>query len=591
MGRSAIATLALCALLLAAGVKLKDLFEPDHPEWPLRPYGWEEWEQLDRDRKFESMGTDPKAWVDPPPDPPDPEEEKRKQEKEEEERKRNPTGRKEYPQDRHPGFRFDERLAKKQASFEALVQPASASMLEGLIRQLKAWEKEQSKFEKKIGETTEAYVKVKEMYDTAVQPQIDQAIKKTGKPPTQVLVNRALMEDFHAKSRALHAVLSLQQSERQFADWMLGRIATLIGELTDEERQKPVAALAKGLGDKDWSYRVRCAGLLGGLSDPAAVASFSKALAEEKDPLVLGELIRIRAKRGGEDLLALLQARLEDPDWPVRAAVIRELGKLRRKEAVDLLVARLAMEEGRLKDDIATELRRLTGQRYDAEPEPWRIWWEKWRETWTPPAEVKEEGSGEETKEGSVYFYGIKTSSKRIVFCIDVSGSMSWPLDGEKGKQPPRIETAKRELVQALTMLPEEARFNIVSYNSVVDVWKPRLVEASIKNKQAARKYVDGLGPAGATNIYDALTASLEVAASDGKGKDDNPEADTIFFMTDGQPTNGKIVDPHQILEAIASRNRLLGVVIHTIGVSKEQNAGFLLNLALQNRGRYVGHK
>ena len=118
-----------------------------------------------------------------------------------------------------------------------------------------------------------------------------------------------------------------------------------------------------------------------------------------------------------------------------------------------------------------------------------------------------------------------------------------------------------------------------------------RLIEASVRNKQAARKYVDGLSPAGATNIYDALSASLEVAANDGKGKDPNPEADTIFFMTDGQPTNGKIVDPHQILEAIASQNRLLGIVIHTVGVSKEQNAGFLLNLALQNKGRYVAHK
>jgi hypothetical protein len=56
-------------------------------------------------------------------------------------------------------------------------------------------------------------------------------------------------------------------------------------------------------------------------------------------------------------------------------------------------------------------------------------------------------------------------------------------------------------------------------------------------------------------------------------------------------PTNGRVVDPAQILKEITARNRLLDVVIHTVGVSQDQNAGFLLNLAKQNRGRYVAHK
>ena len=67
--------------------------------------------------------------------------------------------------------------------------------------------------------------------------------------------------------------------------------------------------------------------------------------------------------------------------------------------------------------------------------------------------------------------------------------------------------------------------------------------------------------------------------------------ADTIFFMTDGMPTDGRIVDPSQIMAAITEKNRRVGVVIHAIGVSKEQNAGFLLNLARANGGRYAAHK
>ena len=79
---------------------------------------------------------------------------------------------------------------------------------------------------------------------------------------------------------------------------------------------------------------------------------------------------------------------------------------------------------------------------------------------------------------------------------------------------------------------------------------------------------------------------SLQLAAGK-KGA----SADTIFFMTDGVPTDGRIVDPAQILAEITQRNRRLGVVIHCIGVSKEQNAGFLLNLARANGGRYASHK
>jgi hypothetical protein len=69
------------------------------------------------------------------------------------------------------------------------------------------------------------------------------------------------------------------------------------------------------------------------------------------------------------------------------------------------------------------------------------------------------------------------------------------------------------------------------------------------------------------------------------------PEADTILFLTDGMPTAGRVVDPHQIIAEVTKRNELLGLTIHTVGVSKEQNAAFLLNLAKKNSGRFVGYK
>jgi hypothetical protein len=266
---------------------------------------------------------------------------------------------------------------------------------------------------------------------------------------------------------------------------------------------------------------------------------------------------------------------------------------MRSKEAVDLLVKRMQVEEGRLLDDIADALRASTGKDFVAEPDPWRIWWEKARATWTPPKVVEGGVRAADAKpDGAVYFYGIRSSSKRVVFCIDISGSMEFPLDGKGGKEPPRIETAKRELLAALSALPEDARFNIVVYGADVKVWKQRMSKADRKHKAAARKFVEKLQPAGPTNIFDALVTSMDLAATlDGKRKKEDPEADTIFFLTDGMPTHGRLTDPHQILEEITRRNEILGLKIHAIGVSREQNKAFLFNLARRNGGTYVGKR
>jgi len=194
---------------------------------------------------------------------------------------------------------------------------------------------------------------------------------------------------------------------------------------------------------------------------------------------------------------------------------------------------------------------------------------------------VKEGGGGR-----SVSFYGIRTHSKRIVFCLDLSGSMAFPLDGQDGKKDPRIVTARAQMEKALRSLPDDAVFTIVTYSEGVEPWKKKLVSASDRNKQKAWAWVEKREPDGSTNIYDALMLSLRIA--EGRRGE---SADTIFFLTDGVPTHGRVIEPAQILAEITARNRRVGVVIHAVGVSDEQNAAFLLNLARANGGRYVGHR
>ncbi len=577
--------LLLFAGLLAAGDKkhsLKEILDPQEEDFALSAYTWEDWAKLDDATKLRAQGTDPAEWQLPPPEPePEPKAEK------DPKKKAGP----EKDDSRAPGFRFDRRLELKKKAFEDLLGAASAPKLEGLIKQLKLLDKELAKFDKTVDEDREKYFQVAEQSRKAASVYTENYKKQNnGAWPDQVMLPASLIADFNTKSLRFQYVNAVRQSELQFHDWLVGRVGELVAALPEAEAAAPYSALASGMADADFSYRIRCAELLSRLKGAKAEELYEGALAKESDPLVLAELIRLRAKWGGAGAYELLAKRLDDPAWAVRAAVIRELSRIPTKESIDLLVARMAKEGGRLMDDLVEALRALTGQNFVAEAEPWRIWWEKSRDGWAPlqqPTAGDAPAAGQEA--GVVYFYGIKSSSKRAVFCLDISGSMEWSLGGRDVKGPPRLDRAKQELLQAVAGLPEDAQFTIVVYSTEVSTWKGSLHTATAKNKASAKKFVEDLKPEGATNIFDALVTSMELAAPPAKGRD--PGADTIFFMTDGFPNAGRVTDPHQIIDEITRRNRVLGLTIHVVGVSKEQNSAFLLNLAKRNGGRYVAYK
>ena len=64
-------------------------------------------------------------------------------------------------------------------------------------------------------------------------------------------------------------------------------------------------------------------------------------------------------------------------------------------------------------------------------------------------------------------------------------------------------------------------------------------------------------------------------------------DADTIFFLSDGQPTAGLYVDASDILRAVREANRLRKMVIHTIGIGEHQ-LELMTRLAHENGGTHV---
>jgi Mg-chelatase subunit ChlD len=113
------------------------------------------------------------------------------------------------------------------------------------------------------------------------------------------------------------------------------------------------------------------------------------------------------------------------------------------------------------------------------------------------------------------------------------------------------------------------------------------MVKATKDRKAEANSFADSRVPQGATNIYDALMKAFAMA---GRGSHDDAygvAVDTIFLLTDGQPTAGAIVQPGSILDEVRRINRLRRIKIHCIGIG-DTDTSFLRTLAAESGGTYV---
>lgn len=159
------------------------------------------------------------------------------------------------------------------------------------------------------------------------------------------------------------------------------------------------------------------------------------------------------------------------------------------------------------------------------------------------------------------------TIPKDIVFVVDRSGSMS----GEK------IEQVRQSLKFVIERLNPEDRFNIVTYSSSTEQFRPELELASADNKQAAIGFANGVFAGGSTNISQAMSTALPMLA-------DANRPSFVVFLTDGLPTagetnEGKIVE---VCRSAAAKH----VRILNLGVGYDVNSRLLERIATSCRGR-----
>jgi hypothetical protein len=411
------------------------------------------------------------------------------------------------------------------------------------------------------------------------------------------------------RRQANEAELGTWADKERLARATLDRVAASVGRFEEAKTVERVLSVfaRHSSWQVRWVFAEAATRWYGAPLDEALASKVLAALvALGKDPVPLVRIASARSLGASRDPAAVAPLRdlsTRDADWRVRAAAVLALGDTGGPEAITALIEAMATAEGRLLDDINATLFRVTGWNL-VYPE---VWAQSWRDAkGEAPAPPKDPPPAAQEVKHAQRFYGITTRSKRVLYIVDISGSMlketKEPGDrsvGDKDKlHRTRWDVAQEELKRAIGGLVPDATFSIVFFNHSVQVWERELQKATPEARRLANEAIRGAEPKGATFTLGALREAFAVAGllgSDGAARNGGALVDTIFLLSDGAPTDSqldgaKLMDPAILLEAVDCWNRDRAIVIHTIAIDVMDNR-FLRELAARNGGQFVERK
>jgi len=399
----------------------------------------------------------------------------------------------------------------------------------------------------------------------------------------------------------------------------LGRaaICRTLGRLKQAEA---APALRKALSDSFWLVQANAARALAQMGDAEAIPAIARLAAESSNAKVRIAAMDALGLFGGAagGTIPQWERNLMHAAWQVKVATTDAFRAIGDRAAVDALIGRIDAEGGRVHDAIKRSLVALTGMDQEWNKEQWMRYWQKAKSLGELERKSREELGGEEgrpteprepkaderrtvagpKKGGPPTYYGIKLYTRTVGWVIDISESMNqgfavsqeWQSKlGRTYKGTTRMAVCKEEVEQAIRDLDPRTRINLVFFSDRVRIWQDVPQPAGTAGENAIGA-VRALAPTGQTNHYDALRMILGLGDAESIARMDFPDTpDTLFFLTDGTPTDGEITKADELLSWFRERNRFARLRVHVIAMG---NTGvdleYLAALAHQNDGEFL---
>jgi hypothetical protein len=372
------------------------------------------------------------------------------------------------------------------------------------------------------------------------------------------------------------------------------------------------------VADDFWLARAEAALALMRLKDPKLAATIKPMLSDPSAKARIAAMDALAtAGPAAERGVADAAKNLDNDAWQVRSATAECLGGTGSMLAVDPLIARMTTEAGRVRRDCYDALKKITHDDLGLNPDNWAKWWKRERERVGGGIPDAPKTGPVENPEDLRYArperpYGLQVFSDRIGYVLDMSNSMFNFFDPDpeavkklrrKYNGATKFDISKEEIVQSIEALDPRARFNVMVFSTRPRFMSNTLVPAIPENHKKAEGFLracrttpDAAVTAGSvqlTSFYDAFRAVFDLP----KGVTTPPPSfaetpDTMFFLTDGEPTAGEIIDADEILAWFNGLNRYARIRVHVVaygnmgidlvflGHLAEDNGGKLINIA-----------
>ena len=241
------------------------------------------------------------------------------------------------------------------------------------------------------------------------------------------------------------------------------------------------------------------------------------------------------------------------------------------EEDLKYLVEFLARDvPGRPTTEALHLLQERTGYRMGREVKTWRYWLRLHQAEGTP---FYREPSPTEEDPKTLSYFGIQILGERVCFVLDASGSMAQPMAERTGTT--RGAQAVHELAALLPRLPARGGFGLVFFESAVHHYAPRLLAPESRNLNGANAWLERRSFEGGTNLFGGLEAAFALE-----------NLEEIVLLSDGAPTQGRIVDAEEILRQVRRWNRWRMLRVSAVGLGvRGRERSFLADLAEENDG------